>query len=259
MRVKVIHYEIAKAESLAVRLRREGIDAEAYTSLGTRGFRQLRENPPDAVVIDLMRMPSYGKAMGGMLRETKSTRAIPLVFLQGDPEKTARVRELLPDAQFAPLPRLPAAIARAVRKRNADPIVPQKDKPPAQKLQIRPGSKVWLIGAPEGFEKVLAPLPSGATVTRSGGGDVVLLVAGSAATLGRELPRATKVLPDSWLWVVWPKRSSKSPANIALGDIMNACAALDLTAYKTCAIDPTWSAVVVSRRRTARRGTRDSF
>jgi len=115
MRVAVVSYDAADGASLADRLRREGFDAQPYQHLGSKGFRELRARPPDAIVIDLLRMPSYGRAMGALLRESKTLRTIPLVFVEGDPEKTARVRELLPDAAFATLPRIPPALRRVAR------------------------------------------------------------------------------------------------------------------------------------------------
>ena len=59
------------------------------------------------------------QAMGVLLREQKSLRNIPLVFLKGDPEKAARVREVLPDAVYTPgrKCRLPSA-RRSVRRRG---------------------------------------------------------------------------------------------------------------------------------------------
>jgi len=87
-RVVVIHREPEEAAVLAGRLRDRGIDARPYLSLGTRGFRDIRGDPPEAILIDLMRLPSYGKAIGVLLRENKSLGAIPLVFLSGDPAKT---------------------------------------------------------------------------------------------------------------------------------------------------------------------------
>src|SRR5215813_6765973 len=97
-RVLVIHRQPTEAIERAHRLRAQGFAAEPYSALGSRGFRLIRAHPPDAILIDLTTLPSYGRYMGAMLREQKATRAIPLVFLEGDPEKTVRVRETLPDA-----------------------------------------------------------------------------------------------------------------------------------------------------------------
>jgi CheY-like chemotaxis protein len=248
VRVVVVHYEPAEALALAERLRRDGIAAEPYLHVGTRGLRDLRANPPDAILIDLMRMPSYGRAMGAMLRETRSTRAIPLVFLEGDPEKTARVRDLLPDALFATFPRLKAVIERAIRRPPADPVVPDRAVPIAKKLRLRDGVTVALIGAPTGFESTLG----GAKTTRSGNGDVVLLFVKSAAALGRDLPRFASLERGRALWILWPKRASGVAADVSLPRIHEACAPFGLVAYKTCSIDDTWSAAAIAPRRTRR-------
>jgi hypothetical protein len=249
VRVTVVHYEAAEAAALAERLRRDGLDAEPYRHLGARGFRELRANPPDAIVIDLMRMPSYGRAIGALLRESKSTRSIPLVFLEGDPAKTARVRELLPDAGFAPLARLADAARRAVRRPPADPVLPVSGTSLLEKLRIREGTSVALIGAPEGFDATLTPLPSGARFAPPGEGDVVLLFARSSAGLERSLPRFAALPKGRALWVLWPKRAARAAGDLSLPKIQNACAPLGLVAYKTCSVDRTWSAAAVSRRR----------
>jgi hypothetical protein len=247
VRVTVVHYEVAEAAALAERLRRDGVDAEPYRHLGAKGFRELRANPPDAIVIDLMRMPSYGRAIGALLRESKSTRAIPLVFLEGDPAKTARVRELLPDAAFAPLARLADTARRAARRPLANPVMPTPGTSLIEKLRIREGTSVALVGAPEGFEATLAPLPSGAKIARDG--DVVLLFARSAAGLERSLPRYATLPKGRALWILWPKRAARVAGDLSLPGIQNACAPLGLVAYKTCSVDETWSAAAVSRRR----------
>ena len=67
-------------------------------------MKEFRKDPPDAVVIDLDRLPSHGREAGVFLRGSKSTRLIPLLFVctegvEGDPEKVARVKETLPDAR----------------------------------------------------------------------------------------------------------------------------------------------------------------
>ena len=68
-RVLVIHRDTADAAARATRLRADGFDADPYTSPGSKGFRGIRAAPPDAIVIDLTQLPSYGKYMGALLRE----------------------------------------------------------------------------------------------------------------------------------------------------------------------------------------------
>jgi CheY-like chemotaxis protein len=238
MRVAVISYDSADAASLTDRLRREGFDASAYQHLGQKGFRDLRAAPPDAILIDLMRMPSYGRAMGALLRESKPLRTIPLVFLEGDPEKTERVRTLLPDAGFATLPKIGAALRKAGRGGSSAPIVPKLETALAQKLKV--ADTVRLVGAPDGFIDLLPG------VRASDESETVLLFVRSAAALGRDLSRFADTRR---LWVLWPKKASGIRCDLTLPRIHEACGALGLVAYKTCSVDETWSGAAVARRR----------
>ena len=56
-------------------------------------LREIQEDAPAAVIIDLSRLPSQGRDMGLALRQRKGTRSIPLVFVEGDPKKVARVKD----------------------------------------------------------------------------------------------------------------------------------------------------------------------
>ena len=67
-------------------------------------MKEFREDPADAVGIDLGRLPSHRREAGDFLRGSKSTRLISLIFactegVEGYPEKVARVKETLPDAR----------------------------------------------------------------------------------------------------------------------------------------------------------------
>jgi CheY-like chemotaxis protein len=248
VRVVVVHYEAEEAVALAARLRREGIDAEPCRQRGSPILRELRIHPPDAVVIDLMRMPSYGRAIGAVLREQKSTRSIPLVFLAGDPEKTERVRELLPDAGFATLPKLGVALRKAVERPPVAPVVPDsRGTPLAKKLRIQSGARVGVVGAPPGFE--IGGLPAGATVRSGRDGDVVLIFVKSLPVLAREMRSCVEIVERSTLWIVWPKVASGASGGVSMKTINEACATVGLVGYKALAVDETWSAVVVAKRR----------
>jgi CheY-like chemotaxis protein len=249
-RVLVIHYEPAEAALLADRLRREGFDAVPCTQVGTKAFRGVRDNPPDAILIDLFRLPSYGRSLAVLLRGQKSTRAIPLVFLVGDPEKAERVRQTLPDAVYAPLDRIGAALRKAISRPPAQPLMPQIHTSLLEKLKITPESSVALVHAPDGFTLPESPR----IVRKAANADVVLTFVRTAPALGRELPTLAKAVhPDRRHWILWPKKKAGS-ASAALSQIIIAdmCKAYGLVGYKTCAVDETWSGIIVARRRTAR-------
>jgi len=255
-RVLVVHRQAAAAAERAHRLRAGGFEAEAYPSLGSRGFRAIRANPPDAILIDLTELPSYGRYMGALLRQQKGTRMIPLVFLEGDPEKAAGIRRMLPDAEFAPWPRIAAALRRAIRRAPVDPVLPRSSQTPlCQKLRIREGSAVALLGAPPGIKKALGPMPAGVRFQKEiGGADVTLFFVKSAAALGRDLPLlGHEMRSRRTLWVCWPKRSSATPCDLTPDGIRAMASPYGLVDNKICSIDETWSGTALSRRAAQRR------
>ena len=246
IRVLVIHYETAATVERASRLRAEGFDAAPYLSLGAKGFGGIRASPPDAIVIDLTRMPSYGKAMGALLRESKALRTIPLVFIEGDPAKAAIVREILPDAVYTAWSNVRNAIDRAVKRPPKTPMAP---RPPVRslpaKLGIGAASVVAVLHAPEGFE--LQGVPCQQKVDHA---TIVMFFARSVAALGRELPALARI-PEKGrrLWVVWPKQASQVKSDLTLVRICEMAAPYGLAASKVCAIDATWSGIALGRSR----------
>ena len=251
-RVLVIHRKPEIAVERARRLSSEGLEAAAYRALGARAFREIRANPPDAILIDLTELPSYGRAMAVLLREQKSTRNIPLVFLKGDPEKAARVREVLPDAVFATWPNVAPVILRTIER------APEEGAPPnvagiplVKKLRIQEGSVVAILEAPENIRKMLGPLPKGVRIEKKvAGADLILFFVKSAAALGRVLPRlAAQMIPGRTLWVCWPKRTSSTPCDLTLISIREMVSHYDMVDSKICAVDATWSGAAITKRR----------
>jgi hypothetical protein len=176
---------------------------------------------------------------------------IPLVFVEGDPEKAFRARELLPDAVFTDLLRIGAAVRRAIRRPPREPLVPDQSRIPLlQKLRIREGAVIALLHAPAGFEVRLAPLPEGARLqTGIQDADVVLLFVKSVAALGRELPSLVREMRKGrTLWVVWPKKSGGLAGNLTMPGIREMCRDMGLIDYKVCAVDEVWSGMAVALR-----------
>ena len=240
------------AVECARRLCAEGLDATAYPALGPRAFREIRANLPDAILIDLTELPSYGRAMAILLREQKGTRNIPLVFLKGDPEKAARVREVLPDAVFATWPKAAPVILRAIARAPAEAAAPNvAGIPLAKKLRIAQGSAVAILEAPENVREILGPLPGGVRIQKKmGDTDLALFFVKSAAALGRALPRlAAQMIPGRTLWICWPKRTSSLPCDLTLDSIRAMVRPYGMIDSKICAIDATWSGTAITKRR----------
>ena len=255
-RVLVIHRKPAIAVERARRLCSDGLEAAAYPTLGPTSFREIRANPPDAIVIDLTELPSYGRTMGVLLREQKGTRNIPLVFLKGDPEKAARVREVLPDAVFAVWPNVAPAIQRAIERAPAQGAAPNvAGIPLAKKLRIAEGLAVALLEAPANIREILGPLPKDVRIEKKiGDCALALFFVKSAAALGRGLPKlAPQIGPGQTLWICWPKRTSATPCDLTLTAIRAMVSSYGLVDSKICAVDATWSGTAITRRRSPRR------
>ena len=112
-RVQLIHWNAAEAEEQADRLRAAGYEV-AYDLSPLDLLRQLRRSPPSAVVINLSRLPVQGRDVALAVRHHKSTRRVPLVFVDGQPEKIERVRLHLPDAVYTPRRRIRSSLKPAI-------------------------------------------------------------------------------------------------------------------------------------------------
>lgn len=99
-RIKLIHWKIEEIDDKANILQAAGYEVDSSLSLGSQLFRQLGENPPAAIVIDLSRSPSQGRDFALLIRKRKTSRHIPLVFVGGAPQKVDRIKQLLPDASY---------------------------------------------------------------------------------------------------------------------------------------------------------------
>lgn len=252
-RVLVIHRKPAIAAEHARRLSIEGLESAAYPVVGVSGLlRHVRTYQPDAILIDLTEMPSHGRAIGVLLREQKSTRHIPLVFLKGEPAKAALVRRVLPGAVFAAWPNVAPAIHKSIAEAPESPAPPNiAGVPLTQKLRVTKRSVIALLDAPADFRASLAPLPEGARISKQTDvANLILLFAKSAAALGSRLPAlAPKIERGRVLWVCWPKRSSAEASDLTLLRIREMASFHNLVDSKLCSIDETWSATALSRRR----------
>jgi CheY-like chemotaxis protein len=256
-RVILIHWKPVEGAVRARPLQRAGHDVEVRAPGDQDELRKLVDDPPDAFVIDLDRTPSHGRDLALWLRQRKATRRVPIVFVAGDPDKVARVQELIPDAVFTQWRRIRGDLARAIRTPPAEPVVKHvlagySGTPLPKKLGIKAGSAVALMGAPPGFEKTLGKLPDDVAVRRSARGhpDRIVLFVKSRAELARRFPVAARALATGGgLWIAWPKKASGVSTDLTQGHVRAFGLESDFVDYKICAIDDTWSGLQFARRR----------
>src|SRR5262245_39696886 len=100
----------------------------------------------------------------------------------------------------------------ALQHTESDPVPGYSGTPLAQKLGIKAGHRIVLLGAPAGFETNLEGLPEEVILEMTLGAgpyDVMLLFVDDHDALARAFPKAARLLcPSGGLWVAWPKRAS---------------------------------------------------
>lgn len=260
--VLLVHWNEREGEQRAAKLRAFGHEVRLHWrhEAGGELTRGLMRAPPAAIVIDLARLPSHGRAIATWVRGRKLLRLVPLVFVPGDDEKTARLREALPDATFAPWPRMRALLAKAIASPPREPVVPPgrdySGTPLHKKLGLAPGGALAAVRAPHDFAATLGTLPAGAVAGRrlAGEANVIVLFCKALAELRADWRDAAECLAERGsLWVAWPKRASGMTTDLDANAVRAFGLAQGLVDTKVCAIDATWSGLRFSRRATRAR------
>ena len=120
--------------------------------------------------------------------------------------------------------------------------------PLAKKLGIKDGSRLTLVRAPDGFESLLSPIPSGVRISRriGSGADVIVAFQTSRSRLEAGIGRLRAGIHDAGgLWIAWPKRTSGVATDITEDVVREIALANGLVDNKVCAIDATWSGLRV--------------
>jgi hypothetical protein len=114
--------------------------------------------------------------------------------------------------------------------------------PLARKLGVKPGHRVLVLGAPDGFE--IPGLPDGVApgTTARGSADVIVSFHDRRDELAHEMPRLRALMePAAGLWIAWPKRASGVPTDLTEDVVRQLALEHRLVDNKVCAIDGTWS------------------
>ena len=264
-RLRLIVWNESESAARAAVLAAAGWSVENALPPGPVLFRELRQSPPDVILIDLGRLPSQGRDVAFSIRSAASTRRVPLVFIEGDPEKTARIRSALPDAAFTTWKAVRGALAAALRRAPGDPGIPAPAAPGAfagysgtplpKKLGIKPGMTVALLGAPKGFKATLGALPEGARLQHgtTGSPGLVIWFVRTAAELAGDIEGIAAYAAGAQLWIAWRKRTALPPTapsdSPSEPSVRAAGLAIGLVDFKICAIDETWSGLLFTRRK----------
>ena len=255
-RIRLIHWNADEAEERVARLQAAGHQVE-WEPLDPPALRRMGADPPDAVVVDLSRIPSQGRDLGVMLRQQKSTRQIPLVFVEGAPDKVERVREVLPDAVYANWARIRSAVRGALSPRSESPVVPESGMagysgtPLVRKLGIKAGMVVGLAGAPKGFAEGLDGMPDEVVMKKQVRArcDLIVWFVRSRKDLEGRMERMRQRTGSGGLWIAWPKKASGVVSDLSQTVVREVGLASGMVDFKISSFDETWSGLRFAHRK----------
>jgi hypothetical protein len=113
--------------------------------------------------------------------------------------------------------------------------------PLPKKLGIKPGHRVLLLSAPDGFK---LDLPEGVKLGRAARGKANVIVSfhTERADLARRMPKLRAAMdPAAGLWIAWPKRASKVPTDLTEDVVRELALENVLVDNKVAALDEKWS------------------
>jgi hypothetical protein len=127
--------------------------------------------------------------------------------------------------------------------------------PLAKKLGLKEGCRVYVSGAPGGYEALLAPLPAGLQFMTGAGPDIDIahvFISHGGQLAGTLLGLRKKLRADATVWVSWPKKSAGIAHTISENAIREAALPLGFVDVKVCAVDETWSGLKLVVRKNLR-------
>ena len=116
----------------------------------------------------------------------------------------------------------------------------------AEKLLIKPESRVLLLNAPIGYAKKLQPLPEGVTITdrrSQTASDVAIVFVRDTGELKRLQSGFASLEEDAALWVCYPEGGKKAGTDLDPEALQAALASDELSEVSRVAFDERWTCV----------------
>lgn len=122
--------------------------------------------------------------------------------------------------------------------------------PLADKLGIKPGARLVVVGAPWDYRATLGLGSAIRVATRLGSrAEYIHWFGTSRGALAKALPRFTARLADhGMIWISWPKRGARVATDLTENVVRELALGSGVVDVKVCAIDATWSGLKLVRR-----------
>ncbi|MHB8778666.1 MAG: DUF3052 domain-containing protein [Anaerolineales bacterium] len=128
--------------------------------------------------------------------------------------------------------------------------------PLAKKLVLKPLLKLLTINAPQEYKSWLGDLPEGASLVTKARKPIEAahVFTTENAFLDATLSRLRNELKqDGFIWVSWPKKTSKVPTDITEDIIREIALPLGFVDIKVCAVSEVWSGLKLVIRKSERK------
>ena len=255
--VRLVCWKPELAKERARFLRDAGVSVDASPLMPGGLIGHLRAHMPGAVLIDLDRLPSYGREVAVALRQSKTTRHLPIVFAGGVEQKVEPIRRELPDAFYSSWTTVVRVLNKALKNPPREPVLPVSHMQRyagsslVKKLGVKPNTKVALVGAPDGFEEQLGELPEGVQLENrmSRQTPLVLWFVRSRREVDETDYMSARLPKGSSLWIIHPKQTSRYKVDFNQNDVRVAGLAAGLVDYKVCAVDADWTGLKFARKK----------
>lgn len=254
--IRLFHWNKAEAIQKISILESLGCKVD-YEIDAPQALRGLKDNPPVIVIIDLSRLPSQGRDIAINIRHAKATRNIPIIFVEGDPQKVEQIKTYIPDAIYTSYSQIQDALKEAIANPPTVTVIPKsifehyRDVPLAKKLGIKLNTTVALIDPPNDFTETLGTLPSNVKILNqfSDEADLTLLFVRTKEDLQNKLVKiGERLKPNGRIWIAWQKKKSENTTAASQTTVRKAGLSMGFVDYKIARIDATWTALLFSRR-----------
>ncbi len=213
---------------------------------------------PSAIIFNLAKRPSTCRDLAIYIRKRKNLRMIPFLFIDGEEEKTEKIRDLFPEDYFCGKDDLNSIIIKILAEPGR--LFPQPEslfsgysgKSALEKLDIRKNENICLIDVDESFyslfEENVENYNIGSRITRETKLTLIYLKEeNNVAPFLRYYLENSR--DDSSLWLCWPKKKGKIKTNLTQKFIRDTALGFGLVDYKICSINNNWSGMKFTRKK----------
>ncbi|MFZ1743442.1 MAG: hypothetical protein WAT93_11330 [Pontixanthobacter sp.] len=135
----------------------------------------------------------------------------------------------------------------------ASPTAGYSGTPLAKKLSLKPGMKAWFVAMPESVRDAISGSEVLEVTGPESGLEAVHIFTKSRFELQNFLNQMRySIAPNGFVWVSWPKKSSKVPTDIIEDTIREICLPMGFVDVKVCAVDEIWSGLKLMIRKELR-------